>query len=926
MSDNSADPDLLNPEFLEDSSSPQGRKRRGLDLSDFNADDDERLSDVYVLPRSESGLLRPPGDKYHLRRKFYRSRGKRRGAEARRVDKLHRNYDLESPTTVINLKNSYQIVESDILGLKNDELNEKIPSKTHRRGRAMGLNIIDDDNVIQDVKRDDNSNAVLVRFKDDNMRNIQGKATHQRSLRKNDFQKERDEWIETERRMMQKEIDSAINLDTTTENNLYIDLPNEEKLSILKANYRALTEKTIELEKGTPPAKTTAKGNTEKRDIIRAEPNVMDQRINLRMLERTAPEISNDIIEAKNDRSLDNDLRNIEMQGSKQVQSNIQISKEKKPDEHVNTLEDVSEPTSAYEQNMLNIYDTSTPTTQSCSKSTVQPSSTTIIAVDSFPVKESPDMIHAPESEADGQILGRNIPKEQPTVDENSAMNRRQSSDIIDDNVDIAPEVRNGADYDDYGGDSYKRKRNIDVSYNERKLLSFTDLLGKKKQNPYEQMFFQRISKARRSEDDNGEEEDPYVGSKVTFPKKKRKEDRYDNNMLVAKSVDEFNAAEADDVKSKTRLGEYEECKTTTRHPKIHNAVTDIQMNDKQYGDKDKQSDEYSKCCTRILNVQSEEDSSNSQNLAASILESVSPMEAIGDVGWESTTEEDELLDSTECVSPNPSSATVSFGQVSQKEVVSEHDSRQINPVTEIVTKGTPRAATSKITEGVVEIVRGEDQNKHADRVYSIEHPKSKIPHRTPKKYYKRVQVKQPPAQTVREISYEYLPSEGFRALHELKKRKHNQRRMMYRNARPFESYRQKNRVANTYAEYPDAVQNEPLTFESRYAENDYDYFYPNDHYVRRKRMKDKGKSALNRDDNGEELKTFDRKTRKGNKSHFKQLISPGGNPSVHGSDEKCLLKPESGMNPNIGERLTNQPKVRFIICSVEKDHFIECR
>lgn len=182
---------------------PNGmRYRRGLDLNDYNSENDDARANIEVLPRSKSGVRNVPGNKYEHRRgicrdrnnKFYRKRrefseehdflGFKKESSKVTEDKSNKKDDrashniicsddtLPDPINAIS-ETKFKMAAKKIL-FNKDFVNQGEHPKTtciaaedgtNREKRSMKLSIIDDNNLIKSVKHDSSSNSLILTLK-----------------------------------------------------------------------------------------------------------------------------------------------------------------------------------------------------------------------------------------------------------------------------------------------------------------------------------------------------------------------------------------------------------------------------------------------------------------------------------------------------------------------------------------------------------------------------------------------------------------------------------------------------------------------------------------------------------------------------------------------------------------------------------------
>lgn len=687
------------------------RQRRGLDLTEFDAHHDIDNSGIHVRPRSEEGILKVPGNKYELLRKPFKDsvpRSKRRGgARKHRKNKYKQILFDDSDEQSDNTIDDSPTEDHDILGFKtvreekkkqfavknkhrqsreDDEedgvFKENEDEDLNRQERALKLNIIDDRNVITEVRRNDKAHSITLTLKKG-----EGESKHsERAVNENDapnrneeddVNRERQEWFDKERRMMQKEIESALkvnhkpitNQNKDSENLMVTNTPiemNNNNDMILKnvqlqqdmhetqknlAKSAALaSSKRIDEQNGNPSGDTVSSPK-----VTETTENSTETAKNLQLLKNSnsnVPSVVDDMMRNQDTKDLDNkDFKNFEIEaarngkGSAQIaeptsddnsinfvrnlKGNVQIigaRNEENQTEHVNTLEEVSSPTSAVEQQALSTKNKPRVSTLSYGASTevwvisdklnkLDPNNEHFNQDGLFRVKESEDMVHAKDKDA--ILAAKNaeenekdtkytlflpefnnepaiqdavleldkidvdeMPKDSEQKFKNSQNNANRvirkdkyslmdyydtesqlqgkethlSQPIEDENYKLyerGPDMDAGGEYDDYGGDSHKRKRDINVFYEElhhntgRKLMHIREDLSSNNEEPEYRYLDPYVDhKTKKSEGDDEEEEgDPYISRKLKYNNiTKLNLNTLSSKYVPAKSADEFNA------------------------------------------------------------------------------------------------------------------------------------------------------------------------------------------------------------------------------------------------------------------------------------------------------------------------------------------------------------------------------------------------
>lgn len=683
----------------------RGRHHRGIDLTKFDSDNDMEISGVHVRPRGEEGVRDMPGHRYELLRRPGKLRGmryRRRGAGGKMGRKVHKQFFFGDSNGVTDMTLDDKPTEDhDILGFKQDsvESQEETLRKSQRKlnlknknrekrdfeenqdikqdaKRSLKLNIIDDKNIVKDIKRNEKMNSITLMLRKDGPEKRQTPrainsdeiSKHQSNGKVND---EGAEWINVERQLIQKEIESALRPNirhpgfnaVEHEDRQAIDANNGETIPEKSplSKLHSLLESKEEAAKTTKPALARDNGEQGDNQITLTrhndgkpdsksedEDDLSDTLDSLRLLETAnsnVPLVVNDMIKSQKQKdSGDNkEFNNFEADSARKVQDGVLIvsTRDNNQTEHVNSLEEVSSPTSALEQLSLSTKDIPKPTQLPYGSSTeiwpltdktnkLQSNSGTSVQEEQFQVKESEDMVHAKDKDSvmpskrnamESEIYKRNdeaaiqdavLDIEKIDVDEMPAVlqqklanshdnvdreprkekyslqdyysrgNQMQNqearySQVIKNNAEPGVEDENyklselyekqspdmdlGGEYDDYGGDNYKRKRDTNFLYEEiqhnsaRKLLYTKENaddnsnVGTNDEQDYKYTDIYEDGMNKRSEGDEEEEEgDPYVGKKAGYNlSKKVKQNYFDDTMLTAKSEDEYNAEQKED-------------------------------------------------------------------------------------------------------------------------------------------------------------------------------------------------------------------------------------------------------------------------------------------------------------------------------------------------------------------------------------------
>lgn len=664
------------------------RHHRGLDLTRFDPDNDIEISGIRVRSRGEEGIRDMPGNRYELLRRPGRLRNmryRRRGAGGKGNRKVHKQLFFGDASGVTDMTIEDRPTEDhDILGFKHEvtegdhetlhkrlrgynelkqhKSQEKRDFKDHdengKEKRSLKLNIIDDKDIVKGIRRNKETNSIIVTLRKDKegaLKRQTERAVNEEELSKysGHLNDERGEWINVERRMMQKEIESALRphvkhrpFVAALEDQQAADISNGETIpgkdysNKLHSDDEARGIKTVfgqEVEEQNEGQTPRIKHDDHTPHSKSEDDNLTETFDSLRLLANSrsnVPSVVNDLIknEKQKDTSDSKDFRNFEVDSAKKIQDNGQIINSRRDNnhtEHVNSLEEVSSPTSALEQIALSTTDIPT-TTQSTSGllpvlpdkiSKVQSNSGTPSQEGQFQVKESEDMVHAKDKddaqsskrsaigngvfkrdndafiqdavldiekidvdEMPGVLqqkltnshgnVNRELRKEKDALaDYYNSDNQNQESRYFQGNKNTAqhsaadgdyrlselyekhPDMDSG-DYDDYGGDSYKRKRDTNILYEEnyyntaRKLMYLEEKIDDNSVgDSTDVQYVYDDDMDKRSEGDEEEEEgDPYVGKKAGYDlSKKVNQNVFSDTILKARSEDEYNAEQKGD-------------------------------------------------------------------------------------------------------------------------------------------------------------------------------------------------------------------------------------------------------------------------------------------------------------------------------------------------------------------------------------------